>query len=56
MQQAGRVSDRTAFVNIEVNTASDRNTGVLVEFNTTQKLFSRPDDERTEAYITGRFG
>jgi phosphate transport system ATP-binding protein len=56
MQQAARVSDRTAFFTTEVNTVSDRNTGVLVEFNTTQKIFSRPDDERTEAYITGRFG
>jgi phosphate transport system ATP-binding protein len=56
MQQAARVSDRTAFFTTEVNTESDRNTGVLVEFNTTQKIFSRPDDERTEAYITGRFG
>jgi phosphate transport system ATP-binding protein len=56
MQQAGRVSDSTAFFTTEVNSESDRRTGVLVEFNTTQKIFSRPDDERTEAYITGRFG
>jgi phosphate transport system ATP-binding protein len=56
MQQAGRVSDSTAFFTTEVNTESDRRTGVLVEFNTTQNIFSRPDDERTEAYITGRFG
>ena len=56
MQQAGRVSDSTAFFTTEVNNESDRRTGVLVEFNTTQKIFSRPDDERTEAYITGRFG
>lgn len=56
MQQAGRVSDSTAFFTTEVNTESDRRTGVLVEFNSTQKIFSRPDDERTEAYITGRFG
>jgi phosphate transport system ATP-binding protein len=56
MQQAGRVSDSTAFFTTEINTESDRRTGVLVEFNSTQKIFSRPDDERTEAYITGRFG
>ncbi|MEY4340328.1 MAG: hypothetical protein RLZ14_2178, partial [Actinomycetota bacterium] len=33
-----------------------RRTGVLVEFDATKKIFSRPSDERTEAYVTGRFG
>jgi phosphate transport system ATP-binding protein len=56
MQQAARVSDRTAFFITEVNEESDRRTGVLVEFNPTEKIFSTPDDERTEQYITGRFG
>lgn len=56
MQQAARVSDRTAFFTTEVNTESDRRTGVLVEFDSTQKMFSTPGDERTEAYVTGRFG
>jgi len=56
MQQAARVSDRTAFFTTEVNPESDRRTGVLVEFDMTQKIFSRPADERTEAYVTGRFG
>ncbi len=56
MQQAARVSDSTGFFTTEVNSESDRRTGVLVEFNSTQKIFSRPDDSRTEAYITGRFG
>jgi len=56
MQQAARVSDSTAFFTTEMNEVSDRRTGVLVEFNSTQQLFSRPDDPRTEAYITGRFG
>jgi phosphate transport system ATP-binding protein len=56
MQQAARVSDRTAFFTTEVNTESDRRTGVLVEYNPTEKVFSTPDDDRTEAYITGRFG
>ena len=46
MQQAARVSDFTGFFYI----------GNLVEFGTTQQLFTRPTDERTEAYITGRFG
>ena len=56
MQQAARVSDRTAFFSVEVEEESDRRTGLLVEYATTEKLFSNPDDERTENYITGRFG
>ncbi|HUG00216.1 MAG TPA: phosphate ABC transporter ATP-binding protein PstB [Ilumatobacter sp.] len=56
MQQAARVSDRTAFFTTEVNTESDRRTGVLVEYNPTAKIFSNPDDTRTEQYVTGRFG
>jgi phosphate transport system ATP-binding protein len=56
MQQAARVSDQTAFFTAEVNEDSDRRTGVLVEFGRTQKLFSMPENPRTEAYITGRFG
>jgi phosphate transport system ATP-binding protein len=56
MQQAARVSDRTAFFTTEVNAESDRRTGVLVEFGPTTKLFSQPDDQRTEQYVTGRFG
>ena len=56
MQQAARVSDRTAFFTTEVSRGGDRRTGVLVEFGATEKIFSKPDDERTERYITGRFG
>jgi phosphate transport system ATP-binding protein len=56
MQQAARVSDRTAFFTTEVNEESDRRTGVLVEYNPTSKIFSNPDDQRTEQYVTGRFG
>ena len=56
MQQAARVSDKVAFFTTEVNTESDRRTGVLVEFDDTRKIFSTPSDERTEAYVTGRFG
>jgi phosphate transport system ATP-binding protein len=56
MQQAARVSDRTAFFTTEVNEVSDRRTGVLVEYDRTDKMFSNPRDERTEAYVTGRFG
>jgi phosphate transport system ATP-binding protein len=56
MQQAARVSDRTAFFTTEVNPESDRRTGVLVEFDRTKRMFSNPSDERTEQYVTGRFG
>ena len=56
MQQAARVSDRTAFFTTEVNPDSDRRTGCLVEFDRTKKMFSNPSDERTEQYVTGRFG
>ncbi len=51
MQQAGRVSDKTAFMMM----AEDR-AGELVEYSDTREMFTNPKDERTEAYITGRFG
>src|SRR5262247_3596303 len=53
MQQATRVSDRTAFFTTEVDSKSDRRTGTLVEYDATSKMFSAPSDERTENYITG---
>jgi phosphate transport system ATP-binding protein len=56
MQQAARVSDRTAFFTTEVNSESDTRTGLLVEVDETDKIFSKPSDERTENYVTGRFG
>jgi len=56
MQQAARVSDRTAFFTTEVNPESDMRTGLLVEYDRTEKIFSNPSDERTENYVTGRFG
>ena len=56
MQQAARVSDRTAFFTTEVNPESDTRTGLLVECDSTDKMFSNPRDERTENYVTGRFG
>ena len=46
MQQAVRISDRTAFFLL----------GELIEYGDTEKMFSRPEDKRTEDYITGRFG
>ncbi len=56
MQQAARVSDRCAFFTTEVNEESDTRTGLLVEFDATETMFSNPSDERTENYVTGRFG
>jgi phosphate transport system ATP-binding protein len=51
MQQAARVSDYTAFL-----ITDERRTGELVEFGETRAIFTNPRDQRTEAYITGRFG
>jgi phosphate transport system ATP-binding protein len=56
MQQAARVSDMTAFFTAEVNEQQDRRTGVLVEYDKTENIFQTPSDERTENYVTGRFG
>jgi phosphate transport system ATP-binding protein len=55
MQQAARVSDRTAFFNVKLNETGQR-TGYLVEFNKTDQLFTSPNEKDTEDYITGRFG
>jgi phosphate transport system ATP-binding protein len=54
MQQAARVADLTAFFSLEV--ADGRRSGVLVEYDTTDKIFTNPSDKRTEDYVTGRFG
>jgi phosphate transport system ATP-binding protein len=56
MQQAARASDATAFFTTVVESDGDRRQGTLVEFDRTEKIFSNPSDERTENYITGRFG
>jgi phosphate transport system ATP-binding protein len=56
MQQAARVSDMTAFFTAEVNEQQDRRTGVLVEYDNTENIFTKPTDQRTENYVTGRFG
>lgn len=52
MQQAARVSDKTGFFNI----AGARKPGKLIEYDTTEKMFSSPENEQTENYISGRFG
>ena len=56
MQQATRVSDRTAFFSVLRNEKSDTRTGVLVEYDRTETIFQNPGDERTLAYVTGRMG
>ena len=55
MQQAARVSDRTAFFTVEVSDSGQR-TGTVVEFDRTETIFTNPGDQRTEDYVTGRFG
>jgi phosphate transport system ATP-binding protein len=56
MQQATRVSDRTAFYSVLRDENSDTRTGVLVEYGRTEQIFEDPADERTKAYVTGRMG
>jgi phosphate transport system ATP-binding protein len=56
MQQAARVSDRTAFFNAEPAEGTGDRTGLLVEYDRTDTIFTQPADKRTEDYITGRFG
>ena len=55
MQQAARVSDRTAFFSAKVDDVGQRY-GHLVEMDQTSKIFTNPNDSRTEDYISGRFG
>jgi len=56
MQQAARVADKTAFFTVASNDEEGSRTGVLVEFDETDKIFSNPEDKRTQDYVTGRFG
>ena len=58
MQQAARVSDYTGFLSVEGTEEEGGRgpVGVLVEFDQTNRIFTRPSDQRTEDYITGRFG
>jgi phosphate transport system ATP-binding protein len=56
MQQAARVSDRTAFYSVLRDEKSDVRTGTLIEYDQTENIFSSPRDPRTQAYVTGRVG
>jgi phosphate transport system ATP-binding protein len=56
MQQAARVSDMTAFFTVELHDEGRSRTGAIVEYGETDKIFTNPDDKRTEDYVTGKFG
>ena len=56
MQQAARVSDRTAFLMVELDAEEGNRWGRLVEYDETEKIFTNPSDQRTEDYVSGKVG
>ncbi len=56
MQQAARVSDMTAFFTVELSDGGRDRTGAVVEYAPTDKIFTNPEDKRTEDYVTGKVG
>ncbi|HEX5713557.1 MAG TPA: phosphate ABC transporter ATP-binding protein PstB [Solirubrobacterales bacterium] len=56
MQQAARVSDRTAFLMVELDADEQNRWGRLVEYDETEKVFTNPADKRTEDYVSGKVG
>jgi phosphate transport system ATP-binding protein len=56
MQQAARVSDRTAFLMVELDSTEQNRWGRLVEYDETEKVFTNPADRRTEDYVSGKVG
>ncbi len=56
MQQAARVSDRTAFLIVELTADEKNRWGEIVEYDETEKIFTNPGDQRTEDYVTGKVG
>jgi len=56
MQQAARVSDRTAFLMVELDSEEHNRWGRLVEYDVTEKIFTNPGDKRTEDYVSGKVG
>jgi phosphate transport system ATP-binding protein len=56
MQQAARVSNRTAFLIVQLDAEEDKRWGELVEYDETDKIFTNPSDKRTEDYVTGKVG
>jgi phosphate transport system ATP-binding protein len=56
MQQAARISDRTAFLIVQLDASEKHRTGRVVEYDETEKIFTNPSDSRTEDYVTGKVG
>jgi phosphate transport system ATP-binding protein len=56
MQQAARVSDMTAFFTVELREGGKDRNGAVVEYDATNKIFTNPEDKRTEDYVTGKVG
>jgi phosphate transport system ATP-binding protein len=56
MQQAARVSDRTAFLIVELDSAEKNRWGRIIEYDETEKIFTNPADKRTEDYVSGKVG
>jgi phosphate transport system ATP-binding protein len=56
MQQAARISDRTAFLIVELDATEKHRTGRVVEYDETERIFTNPTDQRTEDYVTGKVG
>jgi phosphate transport system ATP-binding protein len=56
MQQAARVSDRTAFLIVELSASEKERWGQLIEYDATDRIFTNPADKRTEDYVTGKVG
>jgi phosphate transport system ATP-binding protein len=56
MQQAARISDRTAFLIVELDAGEKHRTGRVVEYDETERIFTNPTDQRTEDYVTGKVG
>ncbi|MEZ5074031.1 MAG: phosphate ABC transporter ATP-binding protein PstB [Solirubrobacterales bacterium] len=56
MQQAARVSDRTAFLMVELEATEQNRWGRIVEYDATERIFTNPSDPRTEDYVSGKVG
>jgi phosphate transport system ATP-binding protein len=56
MQQAARVSDMTAFLIVELDSAEKNRWGRVIEYDQTERIFTNPSDSRTEDYVTGKVG
>ena len=56
MQQAARVSDKTAFLIVELDSSEHNRWGRIVEYDATEKIFTNPSDQRTEDYVSGKVG